>query len=192
MALQSITNVPMSSDVWEQSSQPTVLGGLGIQKASDVAMPAYISSVASSADIVSIIVPESLRNEKLANLSRTWQNKTGLIASPAEANCKKQAAWTKIQTAQKAESILENAEVITRSRLLAASRMESAAWLSALPVATIGNLLDDSSLRIAVALRLGAVICTEHLCICGQKVDKHGHHGLLCKKAMDDLQGTAP
>ena len=87
VALQSITNVPMSSDVWEQSSQPTVLGGLGIQKASDVAMPAYISSVASSADLVSIIVPDSLLNEKLANLSRTWQNKTGLIAPPAEANC---------------------------------------------------------------------------------------------------------
>ena len=146
-------------------------------------MPAYTSSVASSVDLVSIIVPDSLLNEKLANLSRTWQNKTGLIAPPAEANCKKQAAWTKIQTAQKAESILENANVITRSRLLAASSMESAAWLSALPVATIGNLLDDSSLRIAVGLRLGAVICTEHLCICGQKVDKYGHHGLSCKRS---------
>ena len=61
--------------------------------------------------------------------------------------------------------------------------MESVAWLSALPVATICNLLDDSSLRIAVGLRLGAVICTEHLCICGQNVDKCGHHGLSCKKS---------
>ena len=66
VALQSITNVPMSSDVWEQSSQPTVLGGLGIQKASDI-QKAYISSVASSADLVSIIVPDSLLNGKLAN-----------------------------------------------------------------------------------------------------------------------------
>ena len=88
-----------------------------------------------------------------------------------------------MQAAQKAESILENANVITRSRLLAASSMESAARLSALPVAMFGNLLDDSPLRIAIGLRLGAVICTEHLCIRGQNVDKYGHHGLSCKKS---------
>ena len=50
-------------------------------------------------------------------------------------------------------------------------------------VATLGNLLDDALLRIAVGLRLGAVVCTEHICICGQKVDKYGHHGLSCKKS---------
>ena len=88
-----------------------------------------------------------------------------------------------MQASQKAESILEKADVISQSRLLAASSTESAAWLSALPVATIGNLLDDSSLRISVGLRLGAVICTEHVCVCGQKVDKYGHHGLSCKKS---------
>ena len=91
--------------------------------------------------------------------------------------------WTKILAEKKAESILEKAGVITRSRLLAASSMESAAWLSAFPVSTLGNLLDDSSLRIAVGLWLGAAICTEHTCICGQKVDKYGHHGLAYKKS---------
>ena len=89
----------------------------------------------------------------------------------------------KLQASQKAESILEKADVISLSRLLAASSTESAAWLSALPVATIGNLLDDSSLRISVGLRLGATICTEHTFVCGEKVDKFDHHGLLCKKS---------
>ena len=60
--------------------------------------------------------------------------------------------------------------------------MKSATCLSALPVATISNLLDDSALRIEVGLRLEAVICTEHLCICGQNVDRYGHHGLSCEK----------
>ena len=82
-----------------------------------------------------------------------------------------------------ARPILENADVISQARFLAASSMESAAWLSALPVATLGNLLDDASLRIAVALRLGAVVCTEHVCVCGQRVDKFGHHGLSSKKS---------
>ena len=115
-------------------------------------------------------------------LSRIWQNKTGLLAPPTEENRRKQALRTKMQAAQKAESILENANVITRSRLLAASSMESAAWLSALS-STIGNIFDDSSRQIAVRLGLEAVISTEHLWICRQNVDKYGHHGLPCKKS---------
>ena len=88
-----------------------------------------------------------------------------------------------MQSAQKTESILENADVITQSRLLATFSMESAAWLSALPARTLGNLLDDSSLRITVGLRLSTVVCTEHKCICGQIVDKFDHHGLACKRS---------
>ena len=43
--------------------------------------------------------------------------------------------------------------------------------------------LDDASLRIAVALRLGTPICAPHKCICGVDVDKSGVHGLSCRKS---------
>ena len=66
-----------------------------------------------------------------------------------------QSSWTKMRYAQTSESLLDNANVITQARLLAASSTESAAWLAALPVSTFGNLLDDASLRISVGLRLG-------------------------------------
>ena len=183
MALESVTNVPMTAGVWNQSSLPTSHGGLGIPKSADVALAAYIASLEASTDMVTAIVTESRLPEKIVALTERWQTETGLIAPPDQEDRKKQASWSKLQASQKAESILENADVISRSRLLAASSTESAAWLSALPVATIGNLLDDSSLRIAVGLRLGAAICTEHTCICGQQVDKYGHHGLACKKS---------
>ena len=153
-----------------------------MQKASDIALPAYISSATASRDLVAVIVPTNRLAEKNAELFVQWQVQTETGTQPLDNDPKKQAAWTKIQAAQKAGSILENADVISQARLLAASSMESAAWLSALPVATLGNLLDDASLRIAVALRLGAVVCTEHVCVCGQRVDKFGHHGLSCKK----------
>lgn len=78
---------------------------------------------------------------------------------------------------------MENADVIAKARLLASSTKESGAWLRALPVSSLGLLLDDAALRIAVALRLGAPICEEHRCICGQSVDTHGLHGLSCKKS---------
>ena len=61
----------------------------------------------------------------------------------------------------------------------------SGAWLNALPIRSFGNLLDADALRIAVALRLGAPICEEHLCMCKKrvKVDIHGHHGLSCQNS---------
>ena len=43
--------------------------------------------------------------------------------------------------------------------------------------------MDNDTLRISVALRLGAEICYPHTCKCGTEADRHGYHGLLCKKS---------
>ena len=51
------------------------------------------------------------------------------------------------------------------------------------PCSSVGTRLDDSSLRIAVSLRLGAAMCAPHTCICGQPVDTSGTHGLACRKS---------
>ena len=48
--------------------------------------------------------------------------------------------------------------------------------------------LDDTSLRIAVGLRLGLQIVTPHNCNgCNQLVDPWGRHGLSCLK---NVKGT--
>ena len=73
--------------------------------------------------------------------------------------------------------------MITQASLLASSSTASVAWLAALAVSTLGNLLDDALLPIWVGLRLGARICTGHKCVCGGMVDQWGHHGLSCKKS---------
>ena len=54
----------------------------------------------------------------------------------------------------------------TKARLRSVSTSFYGAWLNALPVRSLGNLRDADALRIAVALRLGAPICEEHLCMC--------------------------
>ena len=43
--------------------------------------------------------------------------------------------------------------------------------------------LDDASLRIAIAIRLGATVCAPHTCICGTTVESSGIHGLSCRKS---------
>ena len=44
-SLQEILNVDMEGSIWAQSSLPVHLGGLGIRRVSEVALPAYLSSV---------------------------------------------------------------------------------------------------------------------------------------------------
>ncbi|KAJ6645497.1 hypothetical protein Bhyg_00703 [Pseudolycoriella hygida] len=68
-----------------------------------------------------------------------------------------------------------------KARILAASEKESGLWLGALPSSSLGLCLDNDSLRIAVALRIGA-ICVNHSCVCGKMVDEYGYHGLSCSK----------
>jgi hypothetical protein len=49
-----------------------------------------------------------------------------------------------------------------KARLLATQQKESGAWLNCLPSSSLGTLLDDSSFRIAVALRTGQPVCEPH------------------------------
>ena len=55
-------------------------------------------------------------------------------------------------------------------------------WLHAIPISSLGLKLSDSHLRAICALRNGSQICQQHICLCGEKVDPLGRHGLSCKK----------
>ena len=74
-----------------------------------------------------------------------------------------------------------------KAHLIAATAPHSGAFLHARPCASLGTRLDNSSLRIAVALRLGAPVCLPHTCICGAPVDNTGRHGLSCRKSAGRL-----
>ena len=65
-----------------------------------------------------------------------------------------------------------------KATFLAATAPHSGDWLSALPMASCGLRLDDESVRVAVALRLGLGVYVPHSCSCGQDVDAWGQHSL--------------
>ncbi|KAJ4430258.1 hypothetical protein ANN_22470 [Periplaneta americana] len=69
------------------------------------------------------------------------------------------------------------------ARLLALQESESGAWLHALPSPHIGTLIDSTSFKIAIALRLGCKLCQPHQCICGGIADIYGHHALSCARS---------
>ena len=96
--------------------------------------------------------------------------------APAGAGAVWQKSWDNIRASILAEQLLDEAsDDVNRARLLAGATKESGAWLHALPVASLGLRMDDDSLRIAVGLRLGAPICSPHLCHhCRAEVDVLG------------------
>ena len=81
-------------------------------------------------------------------------------------------------------SLLNNApSPISRSRLLAVSAPDAGVWLNAIPIPSLGLKLDDESLRICVALRLGSKLNLPYTCICGAAVEDSATHGLDCRRA---------
>ena len=64
---------------------------------------------------------------------------------------------------------------------MATAQKKSGTWLNALPVSSLGRLLDPESFRVAIALRVGADVCIPHSCRCGGRMDSRGLDGLSCK-----------
>ena len=71
---------------------------------------------------------------------------------------------------------------------MSVSSKNSSDWLHAIPVPSLGLILDDSALRIAVCLRLSSKLCQGYTCVCGSPVNSFGRHGLSCRLA----QGRHP
>lgn len=180
--LVAITNNKISDVSWNQASLPLSLAGLGIRKLTDLAEPAYFSSVYQSAELSNSILAKS----GLSTLNTTF---TSLIDqyptewTPTQMELRKsQSAWDSLHAKAVFNGMLNSSEPIDRARLLASSTKPSSKWLQAVPSQHLGLLLNNDAARIAVALRLGNNICEPHPCICGEMVNRNGLHALSCNK----------
>ena len=81
------------------------------------------------------------------------------------------------------DDLLNTATEMDRARLQGCSAPGDAAWLNALPSASLGLRLNDQQLKVAVSLRLGSILCAQHTCHCGSTADTHGVHALSCKRS---------
>ena len=94
----------------------------------------------------------------------------------------KQKEWDSPAVAKNSKMVVEAArDQIDRARLLAVAAPHASDWLNALTIASCGLRLDDESIRVAIGLRLGLMICEPHECFCGAIFDKYGIHCLSCK-----------
>ena len=142
-----------------------------------------MASVHSVRQLITGILPSAV-DDHISGAIEKWQLFTG-TEIPPEQSRGNQKVWDTPVVSKVFSDLMDNSGVNpeTKARLLAVSSKESGAWLNALPSPSLGNMLDNDSLRISVALRLGAPVCEPHICVCGLPVDKSGHHGLRCKKS---------
>ena len=186
-----ICNVHLSTTdpAWSQASLPVRSGGLGIRSAVQLAPSAFLASAAAAEELMSQILPNvsqfsvSEVNTALFHWSKLFIG-TG-PPPPSDDDTKIQRAWDSLVVDSSFQHLLSTAsDDLTRARLLAVSVPESGAWLHALPISTLGLRMDDSTIRIAVGLRLGLPLSQPHTCHhCGAAVDKFAIHPLSCKRS---------
>ena len=183
-AISYAVNVDLTGPAWEQASLPVRMGGLGVRRIEDLALPCFISSLQASLPLVQEICPRlanTARPQSLTHALELFSDRCGPSVDLNSLPSASQRAWDTAAAEVSRARLLEPANQRDRARLLASSQPHSGAWLQAVPIASLGLLLDDETVRVAVALRLGAPICTPHQCRCGRRMDQFGHHGLSCR-----------
>lgn len=190
-SLESILNVHLLDRPWSQASLPVSSGGLGIRRATDLAVPTFLSSANGTQLLVNSILTESVSAEVYSFIDQAlecWRSQVGQDV-PLPDNWSSQSEWDgpicDLRLKELVDSCPNQEE---RAIILSVSSKNSSDWLHALPVPSLGLKLDDSSLRIAIGIRLSTQLCHEYTCKCGTFVNSFGRHGLGCKLA----QGRHP
>ncbi|XP_061723449.1 uncharacterized protein LOC133529685 [Cydia pomonella] len=181
--LQLILNVDLTDTQWIQASLPIRHGGLGIRRVEDIGLIAFLASAHGTVDLVTRILALNGGNSPVPFVSEAlakWSASMPGDARPDDPAVQRQ--WDDIWSRDIYNSLLTDASGVDLARLKALAQPESGAWMHALPSPQLGTLLDNDSLRIAVALRLGASVCESHRCRCGAMVEANGHHGLSCQR----------
>ena len=143
---------------WLQASLPVNQGGLCIWSAGQLAPSAFLASAAASSTLAHLIfpsrlhtIPYTIKDEALLH----WAQGHEQPPPPPKAS-HKQKSWDSPRIEAAVELLMDNApDTRSRARLLAVTTKESGAWLSVLPVSSLGLRMDDESIRVAVDLQLG-------------------------------------
>ncbi|KAG0715538.1 Retrotransposable element SLACS protein [Chionoecetes opilio] len=183
-AISLTCNIALTDKSWIQASLPTRLGGIGVRRMEDVALPAYISSLSATRDLIRLINGRA-GDDGSAQLAPALTAFSDLYPTldDTDFNANTQIPQRKLDEAAsrcRLDTLLQDSNQVHRAHLLAAAEPHTGAWLDALPVEKLGLLLPDEAVRVGVAMRLGAPVCLPHRCKCGSTADSLGHHHLSC------------
>ena len=137
--LQSILNVTLTESIWQQATLPVRNGGIGVWLATQVALPSFLSSVASSSELVLQLLPPRLHSSSGSNdllftaAVDLWRQQTGRDQLPEFIVT--QTAWDTPLVEVAVERVLSAApNQAGIARLLAAAAPHSGAFSRRCPV----------------------------------------------------------
>lgn len=152
-ALGSITNIHLvhGSVSWSQATLPIKFGGLGIRSLQSLAPSAYLSSLCSCADLMSVILlPQYVVTDRLYDFALPYW-KEGIEDPPPPSDVSHlQRAWDFPHIVNVYHSLLDEASEKDRARILASSSKESGAWLNATPLSSLGLMMRSVLLSVCV------------------------------------------
>ena len=110
-----------------------------------------------------------------------WLSLTNEQESPLDGTQKNGTQPVYVKTAQDLISRMDD----KRSKVFNAHQGKfGSQWLNVVPCKNLGLKLDDQQLQISIGLRLGANICVAYTCLCGERVERDGLHGLSCTRVL--------
>jgi len=185
-ATKLIANVDFTIAAWKQASLPLRWGGLGIRSSAQLAPSAFIAFAAAAMNKIQAILPNDLSSQTLIYQETAinyWKNlQVDTATVEFDHTITRQRRWDDAICQNIYDSLLDQADTITeRARLLAAKAPHTGDWLRALPITAIALKLSNEETRIAIGLRVGAVLTATHTCRCKSIVETNGHHGLSCR-----------
>ncbi|GAV00268.1 LOW QUALITY PROTEIN: hypothetical protein RvY_11143 [Ramazzottius varieornatus] len=80
-SLAEITNIQMSAEPWRQATFPVGLGGLGIRRTEEVALPAFLASIHSVQKLVLSILPGAASDSETDLALTRWTFLSCVISS---------------------------------------------------------------------------------------------------------------
>ena len=122
--VSDITNILFVEDdpSWTQASLPVKFGGLGIRRAVQLALSAFLASAAASSSLINQILPQSLQGTPIPNVDDAmalWSSNHSHPPPDRDVH-HLQKSWDTICASATADNLLENApDAQTRSHLLA-------------------------------------------------------------------------
>ena len=160
---KALCNIHLDDNSWPQAKLPVRYGGLELRTAADLALPAFLSSRAASISLANDILRQPTNKQEYDDEVRAWLDQNLVLPS----NAHKQGNWDDIQCSSAVDTLVP---VLNQHRLAcfkAAPRPESGVWLDCVPNNRFGTLIDNDTLRIGVALRVGLIVCIPQRCKCG-------------------------
>ena len=155
---EALCNIHFDDNSWSQATQPVQYGDLGLRTAADLALIGFLSSRAACSSLANHILRHPTNTPEDDDDVMAWQDQNLVLPSTTH----KQGNWDDIQCSSAVATLVP---VLNQHRLAcfkAASLPEKGAWLNYVSSSRVGTFIDNDTLRIGIALRVGLTVCIPH------------------------------